>query len=275
MSGVTGYAVEISQNPNFTDQVTSYPAIKTTNMVVPNPQMATTYYWRVRGSRRLRRSSPSGRRSSTTQVQDLPSADPGGPGDRRHRRRRRRPGLEPDQRREDLPAADLAPTRTSTPSSTRSPAITGTTLRAARDAEQRPVLLAGARRRRHRRRPELGRPADLAVPARLARPAAPGLPGRTEPASATRSTSSGLRRPWPTATPSRSARPPDSRRRTPRRRATTVNTTFTPDADSHPCMPARQRHLLLAGLRSRRRRRHRPARCRRAHVHLQPGHGSP
>ena len=46
---MTGYAVEISQNPNFTDQVTSYPAIKTTNMVVPNPQVATTYYWRVRG----------------------------------------------------------------------------------------------------------------------------------------------------------------------------------------------------------------------------------
>ena len=46
---MTGYVVEISQNPSFTDQVTSYPSIKTTNMVVPNPQVATTYYWRVRG----------------------------------------------------------------------------------------------------------------------------------------------------------------------------------------------------------------------------------
>lgn len=49
--GATGYSVEISSDPNFTDPLltTAYSS-QTPSFVVPNPQVATTYHWRVRAT---------------------------------------------------------------------------------------------------------------------------------------------------------------------------------------------------------------------------------
>ena len=51
VNGASSYAVEISSDPNFVDPslTTSYTT-KTSSSVVPNPQVATLYYWRVRAT---------------------------------------------------------------------------------------------------------------------------------------------------------------------------------------------------------------------------------
>ncbi len=51
VGGATGYTVEISQDHNFTDAglITTYQT-KASSYVVPAPQVATTYYWRVKAA---------------------------------------------------------------------------------------------------------------------------------------------------------------------------------------------------------------------------------
>jgi hypothetical protein len=52
VAGATSYTVEVSKDPNFTDPVLtkSYGNLKTTAHVVPDPQVANLYYWRVRAT---------------------------------------------------------------------------------------------------------------------------------------------------------------------------------------------------------------------------------
>lgn len=49
--GASAYTVEVSTDPNFADLslTDSYPT-RTASLVVPDPQLATTYYWRVRAT---------------------------------------------------------------------------------------------------------------------------------------------------------------------------------------------------------------------------------